>query len=71
MWRAVYEVVDSAQPRTPYCASWQSVDSLTYGGVSIDEFIVERSTDGLALSITPSAFDIRLERLHEQDIQVA
>ncbi|KAG5808095.1 hypothetical protein H9Q71_007340 [Fusarium xylarioides] len=61
-WRAVYEIIDAASPSSPYCASWFAVDSVTYGGVSIDEFVIDLSADGISQGITMSAFDTRLER---------
>ncbi|CVK91236.1 uncharacterized protein FMAN_09380 [Fusarium mangiferae] len=62
-WRAVYEIIDAASPSSSYCASWFSVDSVTYGGVSIDEFVIDLSADGTSQGITISAFDARLERV--------
>ena len=62
-WRAVYEIIDAASPPSPYCASWFGVDSVTYGGVSIDEFVIDLSADGTSQGITISAFDTRLERV--------
>ncbi|KAF5573787.1 beta-lactamase 2 [Fusarium pseudoanthophilum] len=62
-WRAVYEIIDAASPSSSYCASWFSVDSVTYGGVSIDEFVIDISADGTAQGIKISAFDTRLERV--------
>jgi hypothetical protein len=62
-WRAVYEIIDASSPSSSYCASWFSVDSVTYGGVSIDEFVIGLSADGTAQGITISAFDTRLERV--------
>lgn len=61
-WRAVYEVIDAASSSTAFCASWFSVDSVTYGGASLDEFVFELAEDGNARSITASAFDARLEK---------
>ncbi|SCN76303.1 uncharacterized protein FFB20_05231 [Fusarium fujikuroi] len=62
-WRAVYEIIDATSPSSSYCASWFSVDSVTYGGVSVDEFVIDISADGSSQSITISAFDTRLERV--------
>ncbi|RBQ72515.1 hypothetical protein FVER14953_01795 [Fusarium verticillioides] len=62
-WRAVYEIIDASSPSSSYCASWFSVDSVTYGGVSIDEFVIGLSADGTAQGITISAFDTWLERV--------
>ncbi|KAF4443488.1 beta-lactamase [Fusarium acutatum] len=62
-WRAVYEIIDAASPSSPYCASWFAVDSVTYGGVSIDEFAIDLSVDGTSQGITISVFDTRLERV--------
>ncbi|KAI7762389.1 hypothetical protein LZL87_006784 [Fusarium oxysporum] len=62
-WRAVYEIIDAASPPSPYCASWFGVDSVTYGGVSVDEFVIDLSADGTSQGITISAFDTRLERV--------
>ncbi|KAF4943426.1 hypothetical protein FGADI_13415 [Fusarium gaditjirri] len=62
-WRAVYEIIDAASPSSSYCASWFSIDSVTYGGVSIDEFVIDLSADGTSQGITISAFDTRLERV--------
>ncbi|KAF5684903.1 beta-lactamase 2 [Fusarium denticulatum] len=62
-WRAVYEIIDGASPSSSYCASWFSVDSVTYGGVSIDEFVIDVSEDGTAQGIAISTFDTRLERV--------
>ncbi|EXL44570.1 hypothetical protein FOCG_13537 [Fusarium oxysporum f. sp. radicis-lycopersici 26381] len=62
-WRAVYEIIDAASPPSPYCASWFGVDSVTYGGVSIDEFVIDLSADGTSQGITINAFDTRLERV--------
>lgn len=61
-WRAVYEIIDTASPSSSYCASWFSVDSVTYGGVSIDEFVIDLSADGTSQGISIRAFDTRLER---------
>ncbi|KAF5965975.1 beta-lactamase-like protein 2 [Fusarium bulbicola] len=62
-WRAVYEIIDAASSSSSYCASWFAVDSVTYGGVSIDEFVIDLSADGTSQGITVSAFDTRLERV--------
>ncbi|KAF4949968.1 hypothetical protein FSARC_13329 [Fusarium sarcochroum] len=61
-WRAVYEILDDGAPSSPYCAPWFGVDSMTYGGVSVDEFVIDLSQDGTAQGLTISAFDTRLER---------
>ncbi|KAF9776809.1 hypothetical protein IL306_004947 [Fusarium sp. DS 682] len=60
-WRAVYELVDGFSS-SPYCTPLFAVDSVTYGGVSVDEFVVHLSRDGIAQGITLSAFDARLNR---------
>ncbi|KAF4439107.1 Beta-lactamase-like protein 2 [Fusarium austroafricanum] len=61
-WRAIYEILDDGAPSSPYCASWFGVDSVTYGGVSVDEFVIDHSQDGTAQGLTVSAFDTRLKR---------
>ncbi|KAF5586420.1 nitrilase [Fusarium pseudocircinatum] len=50
-WRAVYEIIDVASPSSSYCASWFGIDSVTYGGVSIDEFVIDISADGTAQAL--------------------
>ncbi|KAF5254159.1 hypothetical protein FANTH_1041 [Fusarium anthophilum] len=62
-WRAVYEIIDAASPSSSYCASWFGVDSVTYGGVSIDEFVIDLSANGTSEGITISAFHTRLGRI--------
>ncbi|RGP73957.1 beta-lactamase 2 [Fusarium sporotrichioides] len=61
-WRAVYEIIDDSSPSSHYCASWFGVDSVTYGGVSVDEFIISLSRDGTAQNITLSALNYVLSR---------
>ncbi|KAJ4258870.1 hypothetical protein NW762_007957 [Fusarium torreyae] len=61
-WRAVYEILDDGTPSSPYCAPWFGVDSVTYGGVSVDEFVIDLSQDGTTQGLTVSAFDTRLKR---------
>ncbi|KAF4345106.1 beta-lactamase transpeptidase [Fusarium beomiforme] len=60
-WRAVYELVDTTSS-SPYCTPLFAVDSVTYGGVSVDEFVFHLSRDSGAQGITPSVFDARLNR---------
>ncbi|KAH7250862.1 beta-lactamase/transpeptidase-like protein, partial [Fusarium tricinctum] len=59
-WRAVYEVLDPASPPASRCVSWFSVDSVTYGGESIDKFVFDLVENGVAQGLTVSAFDSRL-----------
>ncbi|KAL7757436.1 hypothetical protein ACKLNR_011963 [Fusarium oxysporum f. sp. zingiberi] len=64
-WRAVYEIIDGASPPSPYCASWFGVDSVTYGGVSIDEFVIDLSADGTSQELVGYCGKVQLS--HNRD----
>lgn len=63
-WRAIYQTVTRTVgpgPLSPVCDSWFTVDSLTYGGVGLDEFLVT-TVDGKASSIEPRVLGVSMIR---------
>ncbi|KAM5464741.1 hypothetical protein MauCBS54593_006834 [Microsporum audouinii] len=63
-FRAVFQDKDEfADYGTPTCVSWLSVDSLKYGGASLDQFIFEVDSHGKALGVEMPALRIMLEKL--------
>jgi hypothetical protein len=57
-WRAFYQTLArkvGPGPLSPICDSWFTVDSLTYGGVGLDELLVT-TVDGKATSVGPRVF---------------
>lgn len=61
-WRAVYEILSTSEADVGSCLSWINVDSLTYGGVGIDEFVFEIGGDGKATSVEPRALRSKLSK---------
>lgn len=63
-WRAIYQTVTRTVgpgPLSPVCDSWFTVDSLTYGGVGLDEFLVT-TVDGKASSVEPRVLGVSMIR---------
>ncbi|KAL2833873.1 beta-lactamase/transpeptidase-like protein [Aspergillus cavernicola] len=50
-------------PITRPCRSWQLVDGLVYGIVSVDEFVFEIGEEGDAVSVSPRALRVSLPRV--------
>ncbi|KAF5611204.1 beta-lactamase 2 [Fusarium subglutinans] len=64
-WRAVYEIIEVVSSSSSYCDSWFAVDSVTYGGVSIDEFVIDLSADGTSQGITnPMDYKVVVAAVH-------
>ncbi|KAM5505799.1 hypothetical protein McaMca56_000447 [Microsporum canis] len=62
-FRAVFQDKDEfADYGTPTCVSWLSVDSVKYGGASLDQFIFEVDSHGKALGVEIPASRIMLEK---------
>ena len=63
-FRAVFESTDTAPDGgifSPDCTTWVTVDSPRYGNVGLDEFVFEVE-DGKAISVSPRALRVTLER---------
>ncbi|EFE44816.1 hypothetical protein TRV_00367 [Trichophyton verrucosum HKI 0517] len=62
-FRAVFQDKNEfADYGTPTCVTWLSVDSLKYGGASLDQLIFEVDTNGKALDVEIPALQITLEK---------
>ena len=61
-WRAVFELLDPKGKQEGYCSSWFAIDSVTYGGVSVDEFVISSGKDGLAEKIEATALNMTVGR---------
>lgn len=64
-FRAIIQALSPTQGIGPFsrsCITWQTVDSIVYGNVGLDEFIFYLNNRGDAVSVSPRALRVSLPR---------
>ena len=61
-WAVFQDKNELEDAGTPTCISWMSVDSPTYGGKALDEFVFLVDEDGSTMGIEVPALQLKLDR---------